>query len=139
MLRTISSRRLLEESKRIFIIQTRLHRSAQIESVVALPDYGDQRQSYIHDGQVVMRFPAPSLRSGASRRRVFAQFSGWLERQEADVYHQHSLLPPMSDLQVAAAKKSQLKNSGHCSRSMGLLFAKHPYGVWKKRVRRYAR
>src|SRR5262249_2261371 len=87
----------------------RIHRERNIESVVALPDYGELKQTYVHDGQVVTYFPASRPSSRASKRRIYAEFKDWLRRQQADVYHQHSFIPPMSDWQLAAAKSLNLQ------------------------------
>jgi glycosyltransferase involved in cell wall biosynthesis len=87
---------------------TRLHQT-HIESIVALPNYGEPKQTYVYDSHVVKYFPAPPPSSRAPKRRIYAEFKDWLGRQQADVYHQHSLVPPIGILQLAAAKSLNLR------------------------------
>jgi glycosyltransferase involved in cell wall biosynthesis len=68
-----------------------------VESVVAAAREGDDSDSYTHEGINVFRYPVhaqPNLKQvrGTAPYGGFSEFSNWLPRQQADVYHQHSFV-----------------------------------------------
>jgi glycosyltransferase involved in cell wall biosynthesis len=74
---------------------TRELSALNVESVIAAPRDGAVEDHYRHHGIEVYRYPvhpAVSLdeKRGIVPRGGFERFSGWLESQKADLYHQHS-------------------------------------------------
>jgi glycosyltransferase involved in cell wall biosynthesis len=85
-----------------------------IECVVAAPTHSNEAARYVHDGSEVFRYPVPEhwLRRetrNLTPHRDFQIFEGWLRKQRADIYHQHSWTTACGIWHLEAAKQLGLK------------------------------
>jgi glycosyltransferase involved in cell wall biosynthesis len=84
--------------------------SQGIQSIIAAARDGLQEDHYAHHGIEVYRYPvmpASSLKEkrGVVPRAGFESFAAWLEKQGADLYHQHSWTPGCGLHHLRQAKK----------------------------------
>ncbi|MBK8725004.1 MAG: glycosyltransferase [Holophagaceae bacterium] len=80
-----------------------------VESLIAAPIDASDEQSYDWDGTGVFRYPvrrgnAREVLNGQVPHPDFNRFTGWLEAQGADLYHQHSLTTGAGLHHLAAAR-----------------------------------
>ena len=90
-----------------------LHKQG-IDGVIAAARDGYQNDTYSHEGIEVFRYPVhPSPSQQQLRGLVpyggFDQFVSWLSKQNADIYHQHSMVGGCGIHHLEAARKLGLR------------------------------
>lgn len=125
-------------------------KTRNVESVVIAPWERTQEDEYVYDDVVVYRYPIPKLKNkrqlrGETPPDGFQWFCRWLDRQSADIYHQHSWTVTCNHHHLAYAKSIGKRTvvtvhipSAICLRGTMMLNGKSPCDG-EVRVRRCSR